>query len=289
MGLHVKRDYAWPGGIVPYVLDGSLGDYQPHVINVMRDWERYVNVGGTYIEFVGHTTQPYHVRITLDAGGRTDAGGLGCLSNMTNKIGNLIFKIGKGGQYVKMGLEDWRPYDEVFHNQKDAVTRGGMKDVPHEFGHVLGLVHEQNRDEGQRSPVGLVPDPNDLFNQAGRQVKKSVTRGDERSGLYDPTSIMHYPDPAGWKWKGQKPTSSTTGAPGCLNLPDATAVTSSNWRPSAGDIAAVRALYFDDMLARTAEETAAKVKKTAEETAARVGREADETAKMVKDTARSVG
>lgn len=247
MGFHVPRHLRWPQGIIPYEIDPEVPhNVQAWFVQCMRRWELSVNeapgsvgvqatLGRRYISFEPRTNQAGYFRLCKAE--RTDAGSLGiAVMRDWNQRGKIEFTL---------NCRD-KALDEVKH-------------IPHELGHIIGLAHEHQRDDSSLRPTPVWAEFRKPygFDQAEKRLPKgslvldvanprhamalgahtsvAYLRSCVKSGPYDIQSIMHYECPAGYEWVGPPPP---------IYKPDKDEVTQDRWRPSAGDIAAVRSLYF---------------------------------------------
>jgi hypothetical protein len=107
----------------------------------------------------------------------------------------------------------------VYHNRaKPGDWKLRRKTTLHEFGHALGLMHEQlHPDSGfefhdevivedmKRLKWCRPDDKEDCLTKVRREITKPATRDHACRGApqYDETSIMHYPIPARWLKRGK--------------------------------------------------------------------------------------
>lgn len=146
-------DARWPNGVVPYTIDPALPT-PSRVTGAINSWQ-----GATYIRFVLRTASnaaqyPDYVTFQKTAGG--------CFSS-----------VGKNGGQQIVNLED-------------ACTTGN---AIHEIGHVLGLFHEQSRED--RDSFVRIQLENVTAGYEGN-FDKQITYGGDLFA-YDYGSIMHYP------------------------------------------------------------------------------------------------
>ena len=143
------QSYRWPGGRIPYVLASTVSDPQ-RVMDAIRHWN--TTMAGV-IRLVPHTSESVYVNFI-----RSNA----CSSN----VGMYTT-----GNYVFVG---------------DSCSVGS---IIHEIGHIVGLWHEQSR-EDRNSHVKILWD--NILSSALANFGQQIAYGDD-IGAYDFNSIMHYP------------------------------------------------------------------------------------------------
>ncbi|MDX2006041.1 MAG: M12 family metallopeptidase [Meiothermus sp.] len=150
---NADRDYRWPGGVVPFVLDGSVtsagaGGLTQQAMNL---WQ-----AATPVRFVQRTSQSDFVAFVVDPGIE------GCGESAVGRQG--------GRQEIRF----------------KATCDFGR--VAHEIGHALGLWHEQSREDRDRYiKVNL----SNVREGLEHNFEKHVGDGLD-IGAYDFDSIMHY-------------------------------------------------------------------------------------------------
>ncbi|MCC6176304.1 MAG: ester cyclase [Chloroflexi bacterium] len=179
--------YRWPGGVIPYRIDANLPS-PSRVTDAIDHWQQ--RTGGA-ITWVPRTNQLDFV---------TFRRGQGCASSV-GRIG--------GEQFVELAL---------------TCTTGN---VIHEMGHVVGLWHEQSR-EDRESFITIVW-PN-IQQDMLHNFFQHITDGDD-IGPYDYGSIMHY-----------NATAFTQNGQATIVTPHGEAI-GQRVGLSEGDVAAVRSLY----------------------------------------------
>jgi hypothetical protein len=143
------QSYRWPGGRIPYVIASTVSDPQ-RVLNAISHWN--TTMAGV-IRLVPHTSESVYVNFI-----RSNA----CSSN----VGMYTT-----GNYVFVG---------------DSCSVGS---IIHEIGHIVGLWHEQSR-EDRNSHVKILWD--NILSSAVGNFGQQIAYGDD-IGVYDFNSIMHYP------------------------------------------------------------------------------------------------
>jgi len=209
-GLGALAD-PWPGGVVPLCWQNGLGDHpelQAKVRWILRDtWEANAN-----IKFVGwQACSPTENAVAISF-----------VPPMPDKNGVIQeFRGATSGLGASATAVKLMDYDDVTVTGDPSHFR---YEVIHEFGHVLGFVHEQQRP--------------DNFNPDGTSIRCPPAKGDEAqyaeqsggtdySSGYDASSVMHY----------------------CAFEPGTSSIFVQN--PSAGDIAGIRAAYGAPTAANT--------------------------------------
>lgn len=226
MALIVQKKFRWKNGRIPYQLKNMDADLEGLVLSVFRRWELAVNTAFTgfqdrkFIEFVPHAwsrDQSLPLFVVVKGAEETNAGCVGTTSIAVNHGFGPTFTIN--------------------------MVKKDYQNIPHEVGHIIGLVHEHNREESLRTPD---EDPRNWLSAGpANDRKKSYARRDIPVGQYDPNSIMHYADNTGSMWKHGKPAISTVPMRGRLNQPRVDEVRDGTWRSSFADIQGVRTLYTD--------------------------------------------
>ena len=102
--------YLWPGGVIPYVIDGDVSDEQrQNVLEAIGEWN-----GKTVLSLIARTTEQNYVRF-LDV-----------------PSGNCRSKVGMNGGEQRISMP---PYG------------CDVNSVVHEIGHAVGLWHEHQRED----------------------------------------------------------------------------------------------------------------------------------------------
>jgi len=116
-----------------------------------------------------------------------------------------------GGNWSLIGRDCLRRTNLELPTMNLEITSGTSEDmirrrVLHEFGHVLGMIHEhQNPEAGiewQRDRVIADLFPNWSVEDIERNVLTPAAAGETNSIAFDPESIMIYPIPAHWTKNG---------------------------------------------------------------------------------------
>lgn len=246
MGYRVRDEKRWPNRQIPYVfskdmLDDKYKDYRELLLACMARWEEYINEGRLYVRFVPRTEEQKYVEISPTADGSTSSGEIGMPT---------------AGNVSKFTL---RTYVDKKKGRDDRNS------IPHELGHVLGLVHEQQRarptfDAGTNAFLAGTGDEAQTDNAAqarlyylGNPLAVSVAENKKKMfdtwsaayvtvGAYDVQSLMHYPEAINWQWN-YAPYRNLATAVAALNYPSVDQVLAGTWEPSIGDLYAVRDLY----------------------------------------------
>lgn len=183
--------FRWPRGIVPYEIHSSLPN-QARITNAINHWQQK-----TRIRFVRRT------------------------SANASRYPNYVRVIPSSGCWSYVGMRGGR---------QDLGLASGCStgNTIHEFGHALGLWHEQSREDRDRFIRIQWQNIS-----AGREhnFRQHITDGDDY-GRYDYTSIMHY-GPTAFSRNGQ---------PTIVPLQSGVTIGQRNTL-SSGDIAAIRAMY----------------------------------------------
>ena len=173
--------YLWNNGQKIYVrfLNGS-DKLQNTIKNFAKQWEKYANISFVFI-LKGNS----NIRINLDSKG-----------GYNSLIGTLANSVSQNEKTMNLDTTDF--------NNEQIIKRV----VLHEFGHVLGLLHEHFN---PLSGISWNKDSvyNDLYRTDGwnkmtvdhnifQEYKLSYTNGT----LYDKFSIMEYPIKSGWTTNG---------------------------------------------------------------------------------------
>ncbi|MDG3002423.1 M12 family metallopeptidase [Paludisphaera mucosa] len=149
----VNREFIWPGGKIPYVMDRDLAR-QPLIFDAMKEWGG--RTGGA-VSFVPRQGEPDYVHFRR---------GVGCNSGWVGRQG--------GEQHVTLSDNCQSPQ------------------ILHELGHVLGLFHEQNRHDRatflEIDEDAMEAGRADQFRRSMRNEEKA-----KAVGKFDWESIMLYP------------------------------------------------------------------------------------------------
>jgi hypothetical protein len=185
----VGRQYRWPNKTVPYTIEPGFSNPN-RVTDAMKQWQDRLG-----FRFVKRTDEADYVAFT--------SGNDGCHS-----------RIGRVGR------------QQITNLQPNACTTGN---AIHEIGHVLGLWHEQSReDRDQYVKINW----QNINPQARHNFDQQITDGDD-IGPYDYGSIMHYPATA----------FSINGQPTIIRLKPGPERMGQRDGLSNGDIAAVKQMY----------------------------------------------
>lgn len=172
----VDNYYLWENGQKIYVkfLSGSV-QLQNKIKQIVKEWEKHANVTFSFV-----STGNSNIRINLDSKG-----------GHNSLIGTLSNSVGQDKKTMNFDTTDFT----------DEATK---RIVLHEFGHVLGLLHEHY------SPLAGISwnkeivyeelsktngwDTTTVNENIFKQYALSYTNGT----LYDQNSIMHYPIKPNW-------------------------------------------------------------------------------------------
>ena len=246
MGYRVKDEKKWPQGKIPYLFTAEMlkdehKRFRKLIKECMAQWEEYLNEGKFYVQFVERTNEERYVQISPTDSGSTSSGEIGVPTERNYSNFTILTK-------------------RTVDNDTQMVINPKMS-IPHELGHVLGLVHEQQRSrpliEKGKAIAGTGDEANTEDPTKARlyyvgtqfMTKELMFASWDRKyvpvGDYDLDSIMHYPSAAGWAWnyapyQGENGPAAAIAA---LNYPSAAQVIAKTWAPSLGDIAALQELY----------------------------------------------
>lgn len=190
----------WPGGVIPYEIDSSLPTAS-RVTVAIDHWN--ANLGGA-VKLVPHSNEPDWALFARSSSASTCASSVGMVG---------------GEQEVYIG-------DDC-----------GTGNVIHEIGHLVGLWHEQNREDRDRY---VTIQWQNVESDSQIQFHLTGAWGND-SGSYDYASIMHYPPDA----------FSTNGQPTIVTVPPGTPF-GQRIALSPGDIRGAQALYGAKTSAATA-------------------------------------
>ena len=191
-GVYITgNQYRWPNALVPYDIDPALPNQQ-RVTDAIAHWEQNTNINFVLRTGANAAQYPNFVHVRPASG---------CWS-----------QVGMRGSQQDIGLAS-------------GCSAGS---TIHEFGHAIGLWHEQSR-EDRDNHVVIHWD----HIQSGKEhnFNQHITDGDD-FGPYDYDSIMHYPS---WAFSKDGQSTITTIPPG---IPIGQR---NNLSPS--DIATVHAIY----------------------------------------------
>jgi uncharacterized protein (TIGR03437 family) len=142
----------WPGGVIPYVVDGALPSAQKTIVSQAIDhWNTR-----TPIRLVARTNEVNYVRFT------TSTSTVACSSN--------VGMLGIGAQSIQL------------------PTGCGVGETIHEIGHAVGLWHEQSRNDRNQFVTVLYEN---IDKPSAAQFDQTLDSGRD-AGPYDLGSIMHY-------------------------------------------------------------------------------------------------
>jgi astacin len=181
----------WPGGVIPYALDPSI----PSPSRVTAAIDHWNTMLSGAVKLVPHSSEPDWAYFTRSSSSTTCASSVGR----------------QGGQQAVLVGDDC-----------------GTGNIIHEIGHVVGLWHEQNRQD--RDKYVSIQWQNVLSPETP-QFSLTGQWGSD-SGAYDFASIMHYPPDA----------FSSNGQPTIVTIPPGMPI-GQRLGLSAGDIAGATALY----------------------------------------------
>ncbi|KFA90645.1 M12 family metallopeptidase [Archangium violaceum] len=260
MGHRLKDDgKKWPGGKIYYdykLPDTSTpeGGQQQLALDrlklvdtieeCMERWMRFVNADGiTHIQFIWSKDAPVYKVIDLTRNNDGSGSGLN-------------------------GYDGTRSFYIQWKRQADDH----IKSIPHELGHIMGLLHENDRVEGLTKDNPFTGNNPRLcvtaafsFLADGLKKKRDSYQA---VGDYDIWSIMHYPETTGYEWncddkqlqaymdanpdplfRAVQPSlnyarwKQKMGRPSPLNYPTRQEVEAGLWTPSLGDVTTLRLLY----------------------------------------------
>jgi serralysin len=147
------------------------------VINIAREWQNYANLNLSF----RNDTKATLVRVQFGD------------TNSSSAIGKECLNVAEGKPTMDLGILDFDPV-----NQLNEIRRK----VLHEFGHILGLVHEH------QSPAAAIDwnkeavytDMDGLWDRRTVQdnIFKPVDAGETNYTTFDPKSIMCYPIKESW-------------------------------------------------------------------------------------------
>lgn len=153
--------YRWPNGVVPYDIHGDLPDAE-RVVEAIRHWQERTAI--RFVERSPDNASQLPHWVTFQPAD-------GCAAAVGMQGGNQVVHL---GDHCHLGK------------------------VMHEIGHVIGLWHEQSREDRDDFVVIHTDniDPDQAFN-----FDQHIADGDD-VGPYDYRSIMHYPRDA-FSWNGE--------------------------------------------------------------------------------------
>jgi Astacin (Peptidase family M12A) len=167
----------WANSTIPYVIAPSLAaKFIPQVTEAVNTYASRGN-----IRLVPRTNQRYYVQIV----GATNPSFCGLASS----IGFTSTRTGSSSDRAKYGISSSATHYIVMNNT-EAACANTARTMIHEFGHILGLRHEQSRpDRDQFIRIDVSALNNDPLYVGAYSYKYGT---DGRRNAYDYNSVMHY-------------------------------------------------------------------------------------------------